>query len=140
VTKIIKRIKNVCKRVVHYCRLFKRGGGKNATIRYKGRRPGKMALLIVQVHRKWSGLNAWPDESVFGHRSFDCREEGSPLPLRFSSKGGGSGRHVFYNVVWYAATYQLRPPPIHARINSEFPNCPSPILSSLWFPNKNDSG
>jgi len=98
-------IKNVCKRVIHYCRLFKRGGGKNATIRHKGRRPGEMALLIVQVHRKWSGLNAWPDESVIGHRSSDCREEGSPLPLHFS--GGWGGRHVFYNVVWYT------PPPTY---------------------------
>jgi len=68
--------KNFCKRVIRYCRLFKGDGGKNAIFRYKGHCPGEMALLIVQVHRKWSGLNAWPDESVIGHRSSDCREEG----------------------------------------------------------------
>lgn len=86
-----------------------------------------MALLIVQVHRKWSGLNARPDESVIGHRSFDCWEEGSCALAWW-----GDGRHVFYNVVWYAATCRLRPPPIHARINSDFPNCPSPIYSRVY--------
>lgn len=72
-------------------------------------------MLIVQVHRKWSGLNARPDETVYNWAPVFFR-----LPARWVCGEADD--------MCFIMSSGITAPPVHARINSESPNCPSPPL------------